>query len=457
LLLSALAVRAAAGNSSRPNILFILADDFRPDAIAARGNPAIKTPNLDRLVQRGTSFSHCYVMGAMEGAVCRPSRSMIQTGRSLFHLPQVQYQKGYAEFAQAMRNKTENQDWALLPRVLRSAGYSTFHIGKRGNECGPALDSYEETIYRDDAGLELRAASSHAHADRLIEYLRNRKPDRPFFVYLAPPVPHDPRVAPKEFMEMYDPTKIPLPASFLPVHPFDNGEMSVRDELLAPWPRTPEIVRRHLADYYACVTSLDHHLGRIFDCLKQLGQFDNTIIIFAGDNGLSLGEHGLFGKQNLYEYGGMHVPLIMAGPAISHGTSDALAYLYDLFPTICELAGAPVPPCADGKSLLSLLSGRETMFRDYLFTVYKDVQRAIRDQRWKLIRYPQINRTQLFDLQTDPRELNDLSTKPGHAARVEQMLALMKQAQKQFDDPAPLSVASPKSPNWSPPVASGKK
>src|SRR5258706_12562209 len=110
--------------------------------------------------------------------------------------------------------------------------------------------------------------------------------------------------------------------------------MAVRDELLAPWPRPPEVIRRHLADYYACITCLDHHLGRIFDCLKELGQLDNTVIIFAGDNGLSLGEHGLMGKQNLYEYGGMRVPLVIAGPGIARAKRDTFVYLYDLFPTI---------------------------------------------------------------------------------------------------------------------------
>jgi arylsulfatase A-like enzyme len=449
--------RSAGAQGSRPNILFILADDYRADAIAALGNRQIKTPTLDRLVEGGASFSHAFVMGSMIGAVCRPSRCMIQTGRSLFHLPTVQYQKGYAEFAEAMKDKVEGRDWALLPRVLKAAGYSTFHIGKRGNECVPALDSYEETIYRDDSGPELRVGSSQAHADRVIEYLRGRKTDRPFFIYLAPPVPHDPRVAPKEFMDQYDPAKIPLPASFLPVHPFDNGEMSVRDEMLAPWPRTPEVIRRHLADYYACITGLDHHLGRVFDCLKELGQFDNTVIIFAGDNGLSLGEHGLLGKQNLYEYGGMHVPLVIAGPNISRSTRDALVYLHDLFPTICELAGAPVPPCADGQSLLPLVSGKATKTRDHLLTVYANVQRAIRDQRWKLIRYPQIDKTQLFDLQADPHELKDLAGHPEHAAKLKQMLALLKQAQKEYADPSPLYVDSPKPASWTPPEPQSEK
>jgi len=452
ILLGWLAAAAAAETKvPRPNILFIFSDDHRPDCIGALDNPHIRTPTLDKLAERGTCFRRAYVMGSMEGAVCAPSRCMIQTGQSLFHLPRVNFRKGYANFAAAMQEKAEGWHWSLLPRVMRANGYATFHIGKGGNECLPALESYELNVIRNDATLEERANSSQAHADRVIEYLRTRKDDRPFFIYLAPPVPHDPRVAPREFMEMYRPADIPLPASFLPMHPFDNGEMQVRDELLAPWPRTPDVIRRHLADYYACITCLDYHLGRIFDCLKTLGQWDNTVIIFAGDNGLSLGEHGLMGKQNLYEFGGMHVPLIIAGPGIAHRQSDAFVYLYDLFPTICDLAGLLVPASSEGRSLVPVLRGHDTRLRDYLFTAYKDVQRAVRTDRWKLIRYPQADQTQLFDLQADPHELHNLAGKRSQAAKLKEMLALLERAQTECGDTCPLTVATPKPAKWSPP------
>ncbi|MEI8041737.1 MAG: sulfatase-like hydrolase/transferase [Verrucomicrobiota bacterium] len=442
---------AAETRAPRPNILFILADDHRADGIAALSNPRLKTPTLDKLVGQGVSFSRAYIMGSMEGAVCAPSRCMMQTGRSLFHLPPTNLRKSYPEFAAAMKDKTEGADWALLPRVMRANGYATFHIGKRGNECVPSLDSYDLDITHNDPKPEERARSSQVHADGVIDYLRNRKTDKPFFIYLAPPVPHDPRVAAPEFMHLYQPADVLLPASFLPVHPFDNGEMIVRDEQLAPWPRTPDNIRRQLADYYACITGLDHHLGRVMDCLKDLGQLTNTYIIFAGDNGLSLGEHGLMGKQNLYEYGGMHVPLVIAGPGIQRGQSDAFVYLYDLFPTICDFARAPVPAAAEGQSLLPILTGRPAKQRDYLFTAYKDVQRAVRTDRWKLIRYPQVDQTQLFDLQNDPHELNNLAAKPEQAAKVKEMLALLAKAQKECGDPAPLTVANPKPAKWSPP------
>lgn len=441
----------AADVGAHPNILFILADDHRTDGVAALGNPHIKTPVLDKLVERGVAFSRAYVMGSTVGAVCAPSRRMMATSRSLYHLPPGNLGGSYQKFAIAVKNLAEGRDWALLPRVMRANGYFTVHVGKRGNECVPALDSYDIDITHNDVEPAQRIHSSQVCADDLIKFLRHQKPGQPFFVYLAPPVPHDPRVAPKEFMDMYKPADIPLPASYLPVHPFDNGDMTVRDECLAPWPRTPDIVRRHLADYYGCITCLDYHIGRVFDCLKELGQFDNTYIIFAGDNGLSLGEHGLMGKQNLYENGGMHVPLVIAGPGIKHQRTDAFVYLYDLFPTVCQLAHVSVPACSEGNSLVPLLEGQPMKLRDSLFTCYKDVQRAIRTDRWKLIRYPQVDQTQFFDLQNDPHELTNLAARPEYADRVKEMMAMLAQAQKQCDDTCPLTVANPKPAKWTPP------
>jgi arylsulfatase A-like enzyme len=444
------ALKTKAVEPRRPNVLLVLADDMKADGIGALGNPHIRTPNLDRLVQRGFAFSRAYCFGSMVGAVCLPSRSMLLTGRSLFHLPAEKILRGnFRQFQAAMADREEGRDWVLLPRVLREAGYETCHIGKSGNGFVPGLQAFEHNTIRDDRPPEERANSSQHHADQVIEFLRMRKAHRPFFVYMAPPVPHDPRVAPKEFMEMYDPAKIPLPVNFRPIHPFDDGDMAVRDEQLAPWPRTPEIVRRHLADYYACVTCLDHQIGRIIEHLRQTDQLDNTVVIFSGDNGLSLGDHGLFGKQNLYEYGGMHVPLVLAGPAIPAGRSDALAYLFDVFPTICDLTGTPIPAPVESKSLVRVVTGKRDAVRDYLFTAYKP-QRAIRTDRWKLIRYTQINKTQLFDLQTDPRETNDLADKPEHAGKVEELMALLAKAQKQWGDTCPLVSPSPASPEWTP-------
>ncbi len=450
-ILSAVLVLALTGSvdaAQKPNILHIHADDHRADGLNALGSVILQTPNLDLIVERGTTFTHCYTMGSMTGAVCTPSRTMMLTGRSWQRIPGA---PGAAPNA--------GDPATFLPRVMASAGYQTWHMGKAGNGFPAGLKEFQTSIVDEAKGNTPetgRAHSSQRLADRTIGFLKSRaesKEARPFYIYLAPPVPHDPRSAEPQFHKLYDPAKMPLSPAFLPQHPFDNGEMAVRDEKLAPWPRTPEDTKQQTADYYSCVTGLDHHIGRIFAELKSSGQWENTIIIFSGDNGLSLGEHGLFGKQNLYEFGGMHVPLVVAGPGISKGKSGAFVYLMDLFPTFAEVAGAKVPEGVDGKSLVPILSGKETKVRDTLYTAYRSCQRAIRDDRWKLIRYPLVNRTQLFDLTKDPLELENLADKPESKSKIDELTSLLQKEMAAHADTVPLMVANPSPAEWSPSAA----
>lgn len=432
--------------AAKPNILHIHADDYRADGLRALGNSDLQTPNLDTLVQRGMTFTHCYTQGSMIGAVCTPSRTMLLTGRSWQRIPKAPAARANA-----------NDPATFLPKVLAAAGYRTWHMGKGGNAFTPGIQSFETNITDDGNGKvpqSSREFSSQRLADKTIEFLTSHsKADssQPFYAYLAPPVPHDPRVAESQFHKLYDPAKLALSPAFMPQHPWDNGEMAVRDELLAPWPRTPENTRQQLAEYYACLTGLDHHVGRIFKALQANGQWNNTVIVFTGDNGLSMGEHGLFGKQNLYEFGGMHVPCVIAGPGISHGKTDSLIYLMDLFPTFCELGEATIPENVDGASLVPAMQGKSVAGREVLYTGYRDCMRAVRDQRWKLIRYPLVDRTQLFDLQADPRELNNLAYKPEHAAKVAELMGLLAKEMQRYDDKTPLTVANPKPAEWSPP------
>jgi arylsulfatase A-like enzyme len=409
----------AQAEPQRPNILFILADDQRHDTIQALGNDEIRTPNLDRLARTGFHFTNAYCMGSMTPAVCLPSRTMLMTGRSLWHLPQVEGLKA-------------PDDVVLLPRMLRDAGYVTFHCGKSNNACRYGHAAFDVNIETEKQGPD----DMRLHSDHVIEFLRSHDRSRPFFVYLAPSVPHDPRVAPQRFAQMYDPSKLTLSRNFMPEHPFDNGELAIRDELLAARPRDPDEMRRHLADYYACITDLDDRVGRILDVLRESGQADHTIVIFSSDQGLAVGgRHGLMGKQNLYEH--VKPPLIFAGPGIPHGQSDALVYLFDLFPTICEIAGADTPAVVEGIDLLPLIHGETSVTRDYLFAAYRDCQRMVRDKRWKLIEYNAAgNRnTQLFDLQSDPDEVTNLAQSAANQTELHRLRTAMERLQHEFDDP----------------------
>lgn len=431
------------GQTRKYNILHLNADDHRADGAAALGNPDnIYTPTLDTLVERGFTFRHCYTMGAMTGAVCTPSRTMMLTGLSWQHIPG----------ANATSTLPTAKDTSTyLPRVMQAAGYQTFHAGKPGNAFLAGIQAFEISIHLDDKLANGRANVSRIMGDLAIDFLdKKRDKRRPFYMYLAPSVPHDPRRAEPQFHHRYQPKNIKKSPCFLPQLPIDNGEMRVRDEQLEPWPRTEAMIQQVRADYYACISGLDYNFNRVIEKLKEIGEYENTIIVFTGDNGLSVGDHGLLGKQNLFEFGGMHVPCILAGPGIPHGQSDALVYLMDIFPTFCDIGGATLPAHVDARSLMPIITGRQAKTRDFLYTGYRSSQRAIRDQRWKLMRYPLINVTHLFDLQKDPYEMNDVAAQ--FPEKVNDLLERLADEMKRCEDPIPLSVDAPQPAAWTPPV-----
>ncbi|MGH7138933.1 MAG: sulfatase-like hydrolase/transferase, partial [Pirellulales bacterium] len=277
-------------------------------------------------------------------------------------------------------------------------------------------------------------------ADAAVEFLKRQRGQQPFLMYLAFANPHDPRVVNREYRSKYRDAEMQLPGNYLPLHPFDNGELAVRDEKLAPWPRSVDEIRRQLADYYGVIAHLDFQIGRILEALRESGQYENTIIVFSSDHGLAMGSHGLMGKQSLYEHS-MKSPLIFSGPRIARGESDALVYLYDIFPTICELAAVEPPREIDGRSFAAVAHGESHQARDTIFLAYREVQRALRQGEWKLIRYPKINETQLFNLRDDPDEMHNLAE--SEASRVKSMMALLAAQQRLNGDSLPLTSDSP--------------
>ena len=417
LLLCALHSAVAA---ERPNILFLFTDDQRWDTIRALGNGEIETPNFDRLVAQGFWFRNPYCQGSMIGAVCLPSRTMLVTGRSLWRIPANP------------RAKEAPADVPLLPALLSDAGYTTFHCGKAGNAC-----TFGNAAFQTNLSMKERTATSATEvADHAIDFLSKHDAAKPFFMYLAPPVPHDPRLAPAEFVKKYDPAKIALPKQFQAQHPFDPGVLDIRDEKLAAYPRSEAEMRRHLADYYATISHLDAEFGRILATLRERGLEKNTVVIFSSDQGLACGGyHGLMGKQNLYE--DVKPPLLLAGPGIPHGRSPALVYLYDLFPTICELAGVKAPDVIEGRSLVPVAQGKVPRVRESLLGAYAKVQRMVRDERWKLLQFHvgAERHSLLFDLQSDPEELRNLADDPQSAEVRARLEAELGKLRKDFSDP----------------------
>ncbi len=446
---------ASSGKKNRPNILLIVTDDQRPDTIHTLGNRIIQTPNLDRLVKNGTVFTQAH----SPHPLCVPSRAEILTGTS-----------GFTNGVLMPGKSKLNFDLVTVAEVLRAAGYCTCYVGKWHTAGRPSTHGYEETVglfssgggkywkdkkdykgmavtgYRgwifqtDDRklfpekGVGLTPDISEEFADAAIEFIK-RKPERPFFLHVNFTAPHDPLYFPTGYKNKYQPDKMPLPPNFLPKHPFDHGNLKGRDEKLLPWPRTPEAIRKNLAVYYAVISHLDEQVGRIVQALGQTGQDENTLIIFTSDHGLAGGSHGLMGKQNMYAHT-VIVPLIFAGPGIPEGQQrEALVYLRDLYPTICESAGAKIPSSVEGKSLLPVLQGKAEKVYDRLFCYFSDSQRMIRDREWKLIHYPKIDRYQLFHLSQDPHEMTNLADSPKHRERFLALQARLRQWQQDVNDP----------------------
>ncbi len=445
---------AADAGPKRPNVLFLLSDDQRPDTIHALGNDLIQTPNLDALVRSGTSMTRA----VCPNPICTPSRAEIMTGCTGLR-------NGVFDFGRKI-----NSDVALWAETMRQAGYNTGYVGKWHNDGSPTERGYEDTVglYRGGAGrfavasfdwfgrpvtgyrgwafrspdgkilskkgVGLTANISSDFADAAIEYI-SRKREKPFFLHVKFTAPHDPLLLPPGFEKTYPAAKMPLPANFLPEHPFDHGNSNGRDERLFRWPRTPEETRGELAVYYAVISHMDAQIGRIIASLKQSRQLENTVVIFSSDHGLAVGSHGLRGKQNMYQHT-IGVPMIISGPGIRKDVrSDAQCYLRDLFPTACDFAGIPIPKSVQGRSLKPVLTGTGKTLYPYTIAYFRDAQRMIRTDEWKLIHYPKIKRFQLFNLKNDPHELKDLAKEPKLANTVARLKKMLYDWQVENKDP----------------------
>jgi len=437
---------ASAAESSRPNILLLFADDQRADTIGAWGNPHIETPNIDSLVRRGVSFKRNYCFGSNSGAVCMPSRAMLHTGKHWMH------------------SNNQMKGETTLGQLLRANGYATFATGKWHNGSDSILRSFEsakavymggmsdhtEVPLQDISGGQLvnkrfgDGFSSTLFADAISDFISKYDSDQPFFAYAAFTSPHDPRQPPQAYREKYYKQRPPLPTNFLPQHPFNNGFMSGRDESLAAWPRTREVVSDQLAEYYGMIDHLDVEIGKVLKALEASGKADNTIIVYAADHGLAVGSHGLLGKQSVYEHS-MRCPLIFAGKGIPEGRStNAFSYLLDIYPTLCAMAGIEPPDNQDGADLTPVITGKTDKVRDEVYLQYIQHARCVREDRWKLIRYPQINHTQLFDMKNDPHEMKNLAVAEAHKPQVDRLMKKLRAWQSEFGDKQRLTVAKPK-------------
>ncbi|HEY1060126.1 MAG TPA: sulfatase-like hydrolase/transferase [Daejeonella sp.] len=435
------------------NILIIYSDDHSYHALGAAGNKEISTPNLDKLAKSGLMFTQAHVMGGHQGAVCIPSRVMLLTGRyvnrlpgdgniipdSIVSLPEVLRKQGYNTY----HTGKWHSDKASHSRMFSTGGdifFGGMHFPKFGGQEHPTVFLFDSAgVYNENRKRVSDIYSTTLYADNAVRFLNSSTAKaKPFFCYVAFTSPHDPRTPPGNFATMYDPEKITLPANFLIKHPFDNGDLNVRDEQLLPVPRDPQAIKKDIALYYGMVSEMDAQVGRILEALEKSGLKENTLIVFAGDNGLAVGQHGLLGKQNLYEHS-IRVPMIISGPGIPvNKKTEGFTYLSDITPTIIDYLDVKRPSSVEGRSLLPVIQDPARKVRSSIYNVYGHWSRSIKSEDgYKMIVYnvDGIATTQLFNLKKDPLEIKDLSKDPAYGEKLMRMRILLKQQMTvAFDD-----------------------
>ena len=440
---------------NQPNFLFIFADDMSYETLGAFKYLDIDTPHLDTLVERGATFTHAYNMGAWNGAVCVASRAMLNTGRFIWS----------AKATDLGEYVKEKRMWS---QRMKQAGYQTFMTGKWHVDA--STKSIFDVVQHERPGMPNQTAAGYNRPKDEADYATGWKPwdpqyggfwkggkhwsevlaedgiefldqaaknDKPFFMYLAFNAAHDPRQSPKEYVDRYPLDRIQMPENFLPEYPYAEAicGKKLRDEVLMPYPRTEYAVKVNRQEYFALITHMDDQIGRILEALEKSGQADNTYIVFTADHGLSVGHHGLVGKQNMYDHS-VRVPFIVVGPKVKAGIKiETPIYLQDVVPTSLEIAGDAQPDGIDFNSLMPLLRGETTEHYEAIYGAYIERQRMITKNGWKLIYYPSAGVERLFNLKDDPQEMNDLADNPECAHKLKELRAALTDLNQELNDP----------------------
>ena len=460
--------------SQRPNILFIVVDDQSPfDLKIYAPDSRLETPNIDRIAAKGMVFDGAHHMGAWSGAVCTPSRHMIMSGRTVWHIPDRRAKSARNPNVQNPKLVPPNLASNTMAAVFNRSGYDTMRTCKTGNSYEAANRLFtvrHDAMKRGDTD----ETGSAWHANRVLEYLEHREQNDdqdPFLIYFGFSHPHDVRDGKPELLAKYgavnhknkqapppaNPKKPPLPPNYLPEHPFFHGHPKLRDEVAVPgvWDRRDEqTMRNELGREFACSENIDVQIGRVLKRLEAMGELDNTYVFYTADHGMAIGRHGLQGKQNLYEHT-WRVPFIVSGPGIEAGTRvRGNIYLLDVLPTLCDLAGIDAPDTIEGTSFKPVLEGHQSTVREVLYGVYsggtKPGMRCIKKGDWKLIKYDvmdgTVRRTQLFNLAENPHEFlsnhqrqlpleTNLADDPKYAEKRQELESLLLAEMRRLDDP----------------------
>lgn len=468
-------------SETKPNILFIFADDQSYDTFGPKDDPLVQTPHLDRLANRGIQFTHCFNMGSWSGAVCVASRAMLNTGKTLWHAYEIE------QTLRAQRRSSKAIDQRLLDtywsRRMSRLGYETYFSGKwhvsvsphllfdhvahirpgmpkdsRGNKKNRVgyhrpvegkVDEWDAADPKFGGFWEGGKHWSEVLADDAIGFLQaegKKAKDRsrnPFFMYLAFNAPHDPRQSPQAFLDLYPLEKIRPTLPFLSQYPFLTSGLSptLRDEALAIYPRTEYAVKVHRREYYAIITHMDEQIGRIINELERQGLRENTWIFFTADHGLACGHHGLFGKQNMYDHS-TRTPFLIVKPENDHDEIHTPIFLQDIMATSLELAGDEKRKGIEFRSLLKLVKGKKEK-PNPIYTAYLETQRALRHDGWKLILYPKLKVKRLYNYEKDPFEIRDRAAETSQLPKMKALFGLLQKEQGRLNDGLDLTSAFP--------------
>lgn len=455
---------------SRPNVLFVISDDMNC-RIGCFGDPIAKTPNLDRLAQRGVRFDRAYC----QQPLCNPTRSSVLSGRYPTStgvldnntwltladgqqiLPRYFAQHGYAaaEFGKVWHAANDGAaKSANSPKAKAKAAAGWFTAAERAEQQRTQPD-YWKTVhspYRNNPTNpeayawanefgpleEGKAEADTRIADQAIAQLKSfAGAGKPFFLSVGFHKPHVPLKCPKEFFDLYDAASLPLPPDFAnePTGPTGTPPDALRQnvDLFAARTFTATEARAALHAYYACVSFMDSQVGRVLDALEKSGQRDNTIVVFWGDHGWHLSDKGMWAKGTLFETTARG-PLLIADPrqkTTGQSCARVVEYL-GMYPTLVELCGLPKPAWLEGTSLVPLLQNPRAEWNRPAFTVQPRgwaIGRSIRTERWRYTEWDEGRRGQLlFDLENDPHELRNLATDPTHTRIVAQLQRQLRES-----------------------------
>ncbi|HEX8203421.1 MAG TPA: sulfatase [Isosphaeraceae bacterium] len=439
LLLTLPAGAEAAGPPPRPklNVLFLMSDDLRPE-LGSYGNPGVRTPNIDALAAAGVRFDRAYC----QYPLCNPSRTSLLTGRQ-------------PTTTGVLDNTTwfgaEHPEFVSLPEHFQANGYATLRAGKVFHGGIDDTDAWTEggeprsfpgataprrvgpnRAQQSDRGVIL-TGDGQMHGDfktaeRTIDYLRRyAQADRPFFLACGFTKPHSPPTAPVRFFDLYDPAQIPLPPDFAPRPTVPEGFPAAsvpqrNGDLFIGRDATPRAAREMIRAYWASLTWVDWNVGRVLAELDRLGLRERTVVVFWGDHGYHLGEKGKWSKHgSLFEVA-TRVPLIVAAPGAKGNGSACprVVQTLDLYPTLVELCGLPMPGGLEGRSITPLLDTPRAAWDHPAFTVIGNNQRvagvAVRTERFRYAEYPgERGGAMLFDHEADPHETTNLADDPRFA------------------------------------------